>query len=266
MHTNHMNNNRNHLVCSVTKYGQRIIKKEPPLIFSKKYRVKKYPDEMTVIQYKNDIALLFPTGVLVDWSKNADVTTYLHDHKNKTFTLPIQKPITETHLYTWTDNNFFIKKDIFYIPKKSLDTIISLSYVLSQSIQLDYKEKKIEELFTSIEHVSEKLSSVGKIKMSSKNIKKIIGSILYLQQDIRMYGLADDMPEFFWENPNMITQYKELMHYFELKKRFQVVDQKIHILSSAIDILRDQINVKRSHILEWIIIILICFEFLPLLF
>jgi uncharacterized Rmd1/YagE family protein len=94
----------------------------------------------------------------------------------------------------------------------------------------------------------------------SKEIKKLIGSIVQLQFTVSTAGLAEDRPDMFWDEPRLAQFYTKTAVYLELDDRWNVLSEKLDSLHKMTELLRDEVNTRQSHALEWVIILLIVFE------
>lgn len=251
--------------CRVTKFGESTIKKVHAVLTTEAFTVKKHI-ELIELNNADGQAFLFPTGIIVDWTQNASLTEQLVAVAENIVNTPLKETLVEEYQYQWSKTQFRIADDTIFVPRKSTKIMLAISYALSQSTQLDYKEQKIASAFSSVEKISHVLMSTGKIGMGSKEIRRMIGSILYLQHDVSMYGMVNDKPELFWEHPELATYYNQTAAYLELNNRFEVINQKVAAIQSTLDVLRDEANIKHSNILEWVVILLIAFEIFYFIF
>ena len=78
-----------------------------------------------------------------------------------------------------------------------------LADVLSKSVLLSLYERKVAEEFDRIEPLATQLGTSGRIPRQSKELLKMIGSMVCVEQ--RMVGRVQiaDKPEFLWENPSL---------------------------------------------------------------
>lgn len=69
-----------------------------------------------------------------------------------------------------------------------------------------------------------------------------------------------DMPDFFWERPELEPLYKLTRSYLDLNKRVDILNRRLDVLKELMEILKDQLNTQHASRLEWIVIWLIVLE------
>lgn len=223
------------------------------------YRVTRYP-EVVSVELDDSILFIFRSGVAVVWGEEVLLKS-LESAIDIFSENPTPTVYSDTYVYTTKpDQPFGIENDEFRIPDDSIDVKMSISHALARSIQLDSNENAIEAAMNVVGDLPSRLAKTGKIPLPAKNIKKLVGSILEAQFSINQFGLVADRPDVFWERPELEQFYKKTGTYLELQDRWNVLSDKIVALQEALDVLRDEVNTKNSHLLEWIIIILILIE------
>lgn len=245
---------------SAIKFAQKIEKKEIQKILGKYYSLQRLPD-VVIIQKENEpeqIAFLFDKGILVDWS-GGSIRKIIKKNEKRLFLQLLDHSLDDSFTFTWSATEFDIQNDSITIPQDT-NTLLAVSYAIARSIHLDFKEYKIAGVLEKIQHLPGRLSTTGTTGLSGKTIKKIIGSILELQYDMSSFGGINDSPELFWEKPELTTFYKKTALYLDLEERSDVTDQKLATLYHTLEILRDEVNTRKSYMLEWTIVLLIVLE------
>ena len=74
-----------------------------------------------------------------------------------------------------------------------------------------------------------------------------------------------DVPEFFWEHPELQHYYTMLSDYLEIKPRIEVLNKKLATIQDLLGMIADEQKHSHSSMLEWIIIWLIAIEMLILI-
>lgn len=69
-----------------------------------------------------------------------------------------------------------------------------------------------------------------------------------------------DVPDFFWEYPELDAYYTMISDYLEVRQRVDVLSKKLETIHELFEMLADEQKHKHSSLLEWIIIWLIAFE------
>lgn len=135
-----------------------------------------------------------------------------------------------------------------------------ISYVLSQSVALERYEDEIETSLSEVGTIVENLKTSGKAMLYEREVLKQIGRVLSVKQTAVAHLSLFDKPEEVWESPELENLYNRLNIEYELRTRFDVLDEKINYLSDISQMLMNFLAEKRNAFLEWIIIILIAIE------
>lgn len=147
------------------------------------------------------------------------------------------------------------------------DHIKIISYVLSQSVALERYEDEIETSLSEIGIIVENLKTTGKAMLREKEVLKQIGKVLSVKQTAVAHLSLFDKPEEVWESPELENLYNKLNTEYELRVRFDVLDEKTNYLSDISQMLMNFLAEKRNAFLEMVIIALIVIEiglwFLP---
>ncbi len=131
---------------------------------------------------------------------------------------------------------------------------------VSQSLALDYYDKKSEALLAEVLLHSEQLEETGNLKMSRKNMLKFIGKTLNTKNRIVENLYLFDSPEMTWEDEYLDKIHKGLVKSFDLQARFREIEYTFQIIEDNLNVFLDLYQHRESAILEWIIIILILIE------
>lgn len=157
-------------------------------------------------------------------------------------------------------NDFVIVQDI----NPSLLRIVMLN--IGQSVALEYYESLTDDLITSSKLYIVELEKRGRLSISKTELLKYIGKVLNVKNSIvdNLYILDD--PNLVWDNEGLHLLNKNLKTNFDIHPRFKDLDYRLQIVEDNLTLFTDVLNVRESHRLEWIIIILIAFEIIMALF
>lgn len=131
-----------------------------------------------------------------------------------------------------------------------------ISYVLSQSVALERYEDEIETSLSEIGVIVENLKTSGKAMLRERQVLKQIGRVLSVKQTVVAHLSLFDKPEEVWESPDLENLYNKLNVEYDLRDRFDVLDEKTNYLSDISQMLMNFLAEKRNAFLEIIIIVL----------
>ncbi|OGN09402.1 MAG: hypothetical protein A3J46_01195 [Candidatus Yanofskybacteria bacterium RIFCSPHIGHO2_02_FULL_41_11] len=135
-----------------------------------------------------------------------------------------------------------------------------ISYVLSQSVALERYEDEIDTSLSEIGVIVENLKASGKAMLREREVLKQIGRVLSVKQTVVAHLSLFDKPEEVWESPELEKLYNKLNAEYDLRVRFDVLDEKTKYLSDISQMLMNFLAEKRNAFLEIVIIILIAVD------
>jgi uncharacterized Rmd1/YagE family protein len=135
-----------------------------------------------------------------------------------------------------------------------------LADVLSKSVLLSLYEQKVAGDFDRIEPLAAQLGRSGRIPRHSKELLKMIGSMVLVEQ--RMVGRAAiaEKPEILWENPALETLFVKLEDEYEITTRHAALERKLNLIAQTANTVMELLSSKHSLRVEWYIVILILVE------
>lgn len=253
-------------LAKAAKYGVRANFNRVLDVMSEQFTITRLP-EVLQITLENTasaeiaVCFLFKNGTVVSWN-NDTVFSLLEKHKEIIFEPLSKKPVSEQFSYQFDHDTFDIVDDVFIVPHNDMKALMSISYAVAKSLQMEDSEQQVMDVSKRVMNMPTELANTGHTKLRAKQIKKLIGSIVQLQFTVSTAGLAKDRPDMFWDEPRLAQYYTKTAVYLELDDRWNVLSEKLSSLHNMTELLRDEVNTRQSHALEWVIILLIVFEIL----
>ena len=132
-----------------------------------------------------------------------------------------------------------------------------LADVLSKSVLLSLYERKVASDFDRIEPLAAQLGRSGRIPRHSKELLKMIGSMVLVEH--RMVGRAAiaEKPEILWEHPSLETLFVKLEDEYEITTRHAALERKLNLIAQTANTVMELLSSKHSLRVEWYIVILI---------
>ena len=147
-----------------------------------------------------------------------------------------------------------------YLRKLDKEKIRIISYVSAQSVALDRYEEEIDQRLEELGKVVEDMKSAGRTRLNQQNLLKQIGNVLSVKQHAVSNLALFDKPEVTWKREEIEELYLRLRNEYELKDRFDILNEKIDFLSENNVTLINFISSQRANSLELIVIVLILIE------
>ena len=237
---------------------------------------KKFPNLYTSVKSREVLKLtyhpkpdhlvfVFKNGTLVSWCvKRFEVTHYLDiirplSHKPVSFLV-----LDEFHYIvgskTFIEPHDFFDVDCLTIEENSDELKLGLSYGFSQSVKLQYFETIIEALIEKYNPIIQNLSREGKMPLSRKNIKQIIGEILGAKSEMNLISNFMTHPKYFWQHPTLEEYFIMLERYLHIQRRVNTINHRLDTLNEIFDMFHGYLVDRHGHNLEIVIIVLIIME------
>lgn len=135
-----------------------------------------------------------------------------------------------------------------------------IAMLLAQSVALDHLERQTDNALPGFNQYLEQLSTEGKISMSSRKILKNIGFAMQTRYTVLSNVALFDKPAETWDSEAIENLYQELLDFFDIPERQKVLSTKLDFINETTTILFQVLSARKSHKLEWIVIILIAIE------
>ncbi|MBT6206789.1 MAG: sporulation protein RMD1 [Francisellaceae bacterium] len=233
---------------------------------SKNHQVTKYNDvyhikmsDKSEFDNEGDV-FIFPYGALVTWGLTDEQEDIICNDLMK-FTNDPTLHIYDDDLYTYgyeTDNS--IKDDHITVDDNDILKKLACSFALAQSAKLGAFENSIRHTINATKDLPEQLAKNGKIHLSAKEIRKIMGRIFIDRSSINLYIELLDTPNFFWDKTELEPFYEMLTEYVDQEGRLKIINTRLDLMRELMEMLVAELNNQHSSKLEWIIIILIFIE------
>ena len=150
--------------------------------------------------------------------------------------------------------------DSLILENQSDELKLSLSYGFSQSIKLQYFEQKLEKLIEKYSPNISDMTTKGIMRISRKQIRKIIGEILQAKSEMNLISNFLYHPKYFWQHTSYESYFSMLEDYLDIERRVNAINHRLDTLNEIFEMFSGYLENKHSHSLEIIIIVLIAIE------
>lgn len=224
-----------------------------------------YRNVVHVLWKKKDV-FVFDYGVVVFWQ--------LDEIGRKEFLLasadaaeaPLTDMLDDEFTFGISSEKPHIKNDHIFMPDAEVLTLLAVSHGIAQSTKLAQFEFRIQQTINDTVHIPENIARTGSAQLSRKELSQLRGRLFLTNSDIMLNYDLLDVPDFFWEYPELDTYYAIVAEYLEVKQRVEVLSKKLETIHALFDMMADEQKHKHSSMLEWIIIWLIAFEIIVFIF
>jgi uncharacterized Rmd1/YagE family protein len=155
--------------------------------------------------------------------------------------------------------------DRVVLPSFDAESIRLVMLNTSQSVALDRYADITEQLLEETSVYTRLLEEKGRLNISGTDLKKFIGKVLNIKNEISGNLYIFDSPDSTWENEHLNKLNLELTQTFDLKDRYRFIHERIAIIKEDLELFKGIMEHRESSRLEWIIIILILLEVVDLL-
>jgi len=139
---------------------------------------------------------------------------------------------------------------------------LAISFAFAQSAKLAVLEASLDVTIEDTRAIPEQLAKTGRSKFTSKQVAKLVGRVFLQRNEANLYSNILDCPDFFWEAEGFEPLYRRVNRYLDIEDRVLILNKRLDIVNDLLDSLNGQLEIRNSHRLEIIIILLIMFEIL----
>jgi required for meiotic nuclear division protein 1 len=135
-----------------------------------------------------------------------------------------------------------------------------IAMLLAQSVALDYLEHEADNALQGFTQYLEDLRARGRIRMPARKILKNVGFAMQTRFMVLSNVALFDKPAETWESESIEDLYQGMQDFFDIAERQEVLAAKLDFISENTRMLFEVLSSRKSHYLEWIVIILIGVE------
>lgn len=201
----------------------------------------------------------FPYGATVYWGMPKEkAIQFLEEIKDFEHQRLDEMEIDE-FTFAYGETHRLVEDEII-LPNEDVFTKLAISHGLAQSVKLGTFESRIQRTINSMKHIPEDLAKKGKIPLSKGEIRRKMGELFIERTSVNLHVDVLDIPEFFWDYPELEPLYKMVAKYLEIGTRVEVLNQRLDLVHELFQMLGSELNHQHSSRLEWTIIWLIIIE------
>lgn len=172
--------------------------------------------------------------------------------------------LSETMIVEIKEGHREVTFDRIILPNFDPESIRLVLLNTSQSVALDRYLEITDGLLQETNVHIKALEERGRLHISGKKLKKFIGKVLNIKNQISENLYIFDSPDVTWENESLNTLNIALKQTFDLKDRYRYIYERTAIIKEDLELFKDIMDHRESSKLEWIIIALILFEVIDL--
>lgn len=212
------------------------------------------------VDYRQGDMFIFDYGVLVFWSiASSDREEFLQ--KIVDFAkAPLKHVIDDEFTFETGSEKSFIKNDCLHLQNDETLTRLAVSHGIAQSTKLAQFEYRIQQTINDTVYIPENIARTGSAQLSGKELSRLRGRLFITKSDVMLNYDLLDVPDFFWEYPELDSYYSMVADYLEIRQRVEVLSKKLETIHELFDMMSDEQKHRHSSMLEWIIIWLIAIE------
>lgn len=205
-------------------------------------------------------AFIFPFGVIVVFGSDEDVKLFIaatlkHVHH------PSVVPRSESMRYCYGRIHTVRNHVITLLGDGELERL-AVACALAQSAKLSVVEDSFRKTIRSATRLPKELAMTGEVGASKKEIMQLMGRLYLERLEYQVSGDVLDTPSFFWENEKYLPLYEQIVTYVGLRRRAEALDEKIEVVQELYSFLVEELDSRKTEILEVAITLMIAFEIL----
>lgn len=229
--------------------------------------------EYEVFVFRNVLQLRFHHGEIVIFNYGVVVFWNINKEERAKHLLILvefmQGPLAglqdDDFTYSLNESNSSIKDDHIFLSNHDVMTRLAISHGIAQSTKLGQYEALIQNTITSTENIPRNIANNGKSGLRRKELAKLRGFLFLTKSNVMLNYDLLDIPELFWQYPELQSYYSMVADYLEINPRVEVLNKKLETIQDLLEMISDEQKHSHSAVLEWIIIWLIALEIIVLL-
>ncbi len=207
------------------------------------------------------LAVLFRYGVAVLLDASPEAERALRDRLTKLTEHRYHHPdVEELEVRIDAARPEGLQDGALVLQSAALERLQLVAEALAKSAVLTHYEARFAADFERIEPLALELSRTGRIRGTTREHLKRIGTLLIIEE--RMVGRAEigDKPELLWDHPRLEGLNALLEDEFEIRERLAALDRKLELAARTERTLFDLMSARHALRVEWYIVGLIAFE------
>lgn len=218
------------------------------------------------VLWRNRDVFVFDYGVVVFWQLNETERSSFLLASGDAAEAPLTNTLDDEFTFGIGNEKPHIKNDHICMPDAEVLTRLAVSHGIAQSTKMAQFEFRIQQTINDTAHIPENIARTGSAQLSRKELSQLRGRLFLTNSDIMLNYDLLDVPDFFWEYPELDNYYSIVADYLEVRQRVEVLSKKLETIHALFDMMADEQKHKHSSMLEWIIIWLIAFEIVVFIF
>lgn len=218
-----------------------------------------YRNVLHVEWHGGDI-FIFEYGVLIFWQLGAADRQAFSNKIADFARSPLTHVLDDEFTFESGGERSYIKDDHLRLHEDTVLTQLAVSHGIAQSTKLAQFEYQIQQTINDTVHIPENLARTGSAQLSGRALSRLRGRLFLTKADVMLNYDLLDVPDFFWDYPELDGFYSMVADYLEIRQRVEVLSKKLETIHELFQMMADEQKHKHSSMLEWIIIWLIALE------
>lgn len=217
-------------------------------------------DELFLKKSEDKFVYIFQYGVVAFFNHNTiEINELLRclDAQAKSWE---EQELRETMKVAVAEGPQEVAFDQVRIPFFDIEAIRLIMLNTAQSVALDNYAEITEKLLADTNVYIDALEVHGRLNISGRRLKRFIGHVLKIKNQISENLYIFDSPDITWENETLNNLNVSLKRTFDLKDRYRSIFERTGIIKEDLELFKDIMDHRESSKLEWIIIALILVE------
>jgi len=218
-----------------------------------------------LLNWQGGEAFIFYYGVVIFWQVPAEARDALLSILSEYAREPVSDVLDDEFTFELLAASASLKNDHIQLPDDNVLTRLAVSHGIAQSTKLAQYESRVQKTISSTEYIPERIANTGKSGLRRRELAKLRGQLYLTKSDVMLHFDLLDVPDFFWEYPELQSYYALIADYLEVKPRVEVLNKKLETIEDLLQMIADEQMHSHSSMLEWIIIALFAIDIIIIL-
>jgi uncharacterized Rmd1/YagE family protein len=173
---------------------------------------------------------------------------------------PLPTPVCEEATLQIGGEDQILPNGVIALRDLETPRVAIVAEVLAKAAALDYVEPIVEAALARSEPFAAELARSGATSATLRELGQRMGEALTVEHRLVGRAAIAEKPDLLWDYPELERLYGRLEAEYELRERALVLERKLSLLRANAEFVTELVQNRRSQLLEWAVIGLICFE------
>jgi uncharacterized Rmd1/YagE family protein len=153
-----------------------------------------------------------------------------------------------------------VSDGVLFVEELRFEGASVVAMTTAQSAAMDYYERIVDQMFSSTDHLVDRLEKEGRAPIRTRPLHRFIGTAIGTRNEVLSILHLLDKPDAIWDDADADRIYHELRAEYDLADRYLALEHKLRSVQEALELVLDMSRDHRLLLLEVAVVLLIVAE------